>query len=374
MFEVERMSENYKLWYKVARKLIKSGGFPFPVTDSLIEIIKEIYTEEHAKIILSFKKRSINLDQLIAISKLDKQTVLKLVEEIIRNGGMVVTPSRSTGMMVYYLLGPVPGIFEMQFMKGESGEKQKKLAKLFETYFQDIGEGYQKNYESTMKIFKETTPLYRIVPVEEIVDVPEEKILPLEAASQIVEKFDVISVANCYCRHHRALLNDPCKIAAPIKNCLFFGRTAQFHIDYNFAEEISKKEAIRLLKEAEDIGLVHRTFHSYQDTKNDEFAICNCCKCCCEVFHSLYAGNMPMKALTSYIVSLNEELCIGCETCVEKCPMEAITCSDELAIIDETRCIGCGVCAHHCPQEALELKRTGSREVITLIPRIEKAI
>ncbi|MFX0072179.1 MAG: 4Fe-4S binding protein, partial [Candidatus Hermodarchaeota archaeon] len=235
----------------------------------------------------------------------------------------------------------------------------------------DIGDGYQKNYDTTMNLFEQIKPIYRIVPVEEKMETPGELILPSEIASQIVEKFDVISVSNCYCRHHRELLNDPCKIAAPKKNCLFFGRVAQFYIDYHFAEEISKDEAVKLLKEAEDLGLVHRAFHSYQDPNNDEFAICNCCKCCCEVFHSLYEGNLPMKALTSYVASLNEDLCVGCQTCVKKCPMEALDLVNELVEINKTRCIGCGICAHHCPQDAIELKRIGPREVIVLIPRID---
>ncbi|MFX1453465.1 MAG: 4Fe-4S binding protein, partial [Promethearchaeota archaeon] len=335
------MSKENKLWYKIARKIIKSGGVPFPISASLIEIVRILFTEEQAKIVLSFKKRSMSLDQLVLKSKLDKQTVLKLVEEMVRNGVMVATPSRSTGIMVYHLLGPVPGIFEMQFMKGETGNKQKILAELFESFFKDIGDGYQMNYDNNMELFKQIPPLYRIIPVKEELDAPEELILPLEIASKIVEKFDTIAVSNCYCRHHRELLNDPCKISAPKKNCLFFGRVAQFYINYNFAEEISKQEAVKLLKEAKDFGLVHRTFHSYQDPKNDEFALCNCCKCCCEVFYNLYKGNIPMKALTSFIASVTEELCVGCEICIEKCPMEAIGLLDNFVEINEKRCIGC---------------------------------
>jgi Fe-S-cluster-containing hydrogenase component 2 len=74
--------------------------------------------------------------------------------------------------------------------------------------------------------------------------------------------------------------------------------------------------------------------------------------------------------MTSYIAKANNEECIGCETCVEKCPMEAISLQDSLAVINEERCIGCGVCAHLCPQKAIAIERTGPREVFILPPKI----
>lgn len=368
------MLENEKLWYKVARTIVKAGGIPFPISDSLIEIAKVLITEEQTGIILGFKKPSMTLEQLITKSKLDKQIAIEMLDDLIRNGVVVVFPSRSTGVMVYYLLGPIPGIFEHVFMAGKKTEKEKKLAKLFESYFKDIGDGYQKNFENTMEYLKQVPPLYRIVPVEEEVDIHDELILPYEEVSKIIEKFDIIAVSNCYCRHQRELLDDPCKISAPKKNCLVFGQTARFNIDYNFAEEISKDGAKKLLKEAEDIGLVHRAFHARQNPKKDEFAVCNCCKCCCEVSHSFYNEGFPMKALTSYEALVIEELCISCETCIEKCPIEAIEPTDSIVKINGGRCIGCGICAHHCPQEAIKLKRTGPREVIVPTPRIKEKV
>ena len=66
---------------------------------------------------------------------------------------------------------------------------------------------------------------------------------------------------------------------------------------------------------------------------------------------------------TSYLAKVIKDDCIGCGTCVEKCPMETIELVDAIAVINEEKCIGCGVCAHHCPEEAIKLERTGSREV-----------
>ncbi|MFX1394724.1 MAG: DUF362 domain-containing protein [Promethearchaeota archaeon] len=365
------ISEDKKLWYKIARNIIKAGGIPLPVSESLIEISKTVITEDQAKkIILHFKKPSMNIDQLITKTKLDKKTLIKMLNNLIRSGVIVALPSRNTGDIVYYLLGPVPGIFERTFMTGKTGEREKKLAKLFEAYFKDIGDGYKNNYDDTMKLFEQIPPIYRIVPIEEEIEEYEEYVLPYEEVSKIIEKFDIIAVSDCYCRHQRELLNDACKINAPKKNCLTFGKNARFNIEFNFGEEISKDEAKILLKEAEDIGLVHRAFHARQDPKKDEFAICNCCKCCCEISHSFYNGEIPINALTSYKALVFEDLCVGCEICVEKCPMEAIKLTNSIIQINMGRCIGCGICAYHCPQEAMKLERTGPRKVIVPIPKV----
>jgi len=47
--------------------------------------------------------------------------------------------------------------------------------------------------------------------------------------------------------------------------------------------------------------------------------------------------------------------CIGCKTCLEVCPQEALTFGQDGNRIDRGLCTGCGVCAEECPAGALEL-------------------
>ena len=53
------------------------------------------------------------------------------------------------------------------------------------------------------------------------------------------------------------------------------------------------------------------------------------------------------------MVQVDEEECIGCETCVEVCPMEAIAMEDGLAVIDQDECTECLTCLDECPVEAI---------------------
>lgn len=50
------------------------------------------------------------------------------------------------------------------------------------------------------------------------------------------------------------------------------------------------------------------------------------------------------------------EKCTGCESCVSECPSEAISMSENKAVIDGDACIDCGVCVDACPSEAISLE------------------
>jgi ferredoxin len=52
---------------------------------------------------------------------------------------------------------------------------------------------------------------------------------------------------------------------------------------------------------------------------------------------------------------IDEENCIGCGNCIERCPVKAIS-LEEIATVNRNLCLGCGLCASICPEEAISLK------------------
>ncbi len=51
------------------------------------------------------------------------------------------------------------------------------------------------------------------------------------------------------------------------------------------------------------------------------------------------------------------DLCTACETCIERCPAEALIMGDnEVPQLNLDRCFGCAVCAGGCPAEAIAMK------------------
>ncbi len=53
---------------------------------------------------------------------------------------------------------------------------------------------------------------------------------------------------------------------------------------------------------------------------------------------------------------VDKDECVGCGTCVEDCPEEAITMNDEeIAVVDADKCTECGTCVESCPSEAISI-------------------
>jgi len=369
------MSEkSEKIWQKAAKRIVGAGYVPFPISDTLIDLLKVLMTEEQAQFVHQvFKKSSLRMDQIKERTDLDDASIMNMLNDLMDGGVIVSSFSRTTGVDIYRLMGPFPGMFEYTFMRGESTEKEKKLVLLFEKMFDEMVEVVQKNYDVVTKMSKDSPPITRIVPVEELIDVGQEEVVPREELSKILDEYDIFAKAHCYCRHEKDLLNDPCKVTKEKYNCLLLDKSAKYCIDHNFGEAITREDAKRVLQEAEDIGLVHKIFHVHLDPMRKIEGICSCCKCCCGPFQTYYRGMGPFHSLTSYLAKINEDDCIGCGTCVEKCPMETIELVDAIAVINEEKCIGCGVCAHHCPEEAINLERTGSRDVFVPPKRISQS-
>ncbi|MBP2642293.1 MAG: Aldo/keto reductase family protein [Firmicutes bacterium] len=52
---------------------------------------------------------------------------------------------------------------------------------------------------------------------------------------------------------------------------------------------------------------------------------------------------------------LIEDYCSGCGTCVQKCPMKAMTVIDGQAFPDKNRCVLCGYCGAYCPEFCIKV-------------------
>jgi len=358
------------LWRRVAQNIIYATPFKVGLTDTIIELVKTIIDKEQAKFLTVFTKTTLNLEELKERTQLEEDYIKEILNALLKTGLLMALPSKHTGEMIYRLLPLFPGIFELSFMRGETGEKEKRLSRLFDKVFEEMTPLAQEKYERTVKSYKRLPAFDRVIPVEEEVEIPLENVFPVEDVRRLVEKHDLIALSRCYCRHEQDLLGNPCKLDAPRDTCMFFGRIAEFFITHEFAHEISKEKALSILEVAEEKGLVHKTFHDRLNPNMEEIAICSCCPCCCQIFGLWKTGAIPLHSLTSYLSHIDEDLCIGCGTCVEKCAPQAIELMDNCAVVNKDRCIGCGVCAHHCSEEAITLERTGPRKVFIPPPKL----
>jgi ferredoxin len=68
-------------------------------------------------------------------------------------------------------------------------------------------------------------------------------------------------------------------------------------------------------------------------------------------------------AHSAFFATHDEDLCDGCELCLDRCQMEALSLDDGIIYVDRDRCIGCGLCITTCPNDALALQRKPESEL-----------
>ncbi len=376
---------------RAANVICRQGMMPFPVNDTSIAIVKNVVGDEEDELdlIQAFNsKASQTMEELKKSSGFSDEKVEKCAGSLAKKGLVFNQPS-STGVMVFRLLPLMNvGVMEYKFMGPLKGdEEEKRLAELFKKLFEEVRDQIQGNYDTLTPVFKASPPVDRtvptreteagtsikILPIDKTIEVPDEFILPSQNIEEIIQKFDDIAVGYCFCRQRRQVLGEACSTDAPTLNCFTFGKSARHTVAQGFAQPITKDEARKIMKEAEEAGLVHKAFHPNSKEARPETSICNCCKDCCDTINLWRDGAFPLINSTYYLSVIDGNTCSGCGTCVDLCPTDAIALNEEgVAQRDEEACFGCGVCARSCPEEAISLKE-GLRKVFILPPRLRQS-
>jgi len=382
------MDEKFK---KAAEVICKQGMVQFPVGDTAIAIVVAVVgnNAEELDLIDAFRdKPSQTAEQLSESSGFGADKVEQLATSLAKKGLVFNQPS-SAGVMIYRLLPlMLVGVMEYKFMVPMTGSQEEKdLARLFEKLLKELRSEIQGNYDALMPLFNQAPAVDRtvptrvtdagqaikIIPVDRSLEVSEEFILPSQTVEDIINKFDDIAVGYCFCRQRRSLLGDACDTSAPTLNCFTFGKSARHTAAQGFAKKITKKEALKIMQEAEAAGLIHKAFHPGSRETSPETSICNCCKDCCDTLELWRSGTLPMINSTYHLSVIDEAACTGCGTCVEWCPTDAIVLNaEDVAQRDENACLGCGVCSRFCPEEAISLQE-GLRRVFVLPPKLREA-
>ena len=376
---------------RAAGIICKQGMVQFQLSDTAIAIVASVVgdNEEELDLIYAFREKpSQTMDQLVESSEFSMEKVEQLATRLAKKGLIFNQPS-SAGIMVYRLLPlMLVGVMEYKFMVELTGsQEERNLAKLFEKLLEELRDQIQDNYDTLSPLFNSAPAVDRtvparstedgkpiqIIPIHKRLEAAEEFVLPSQTVEEIINKFDDISVGYCFCRQRRSLLGEPCSTDAPTLNCFTFGKSARHTAAQGFAKKVTREEALKIMKAAEDAGLIHKAFHPNSRESKPETSICNCCKDCCDTLELWRSGTLPLINSTYHLSVIDLESCTGCGTCVEWCPTDAIVLNEkELAQRDESACLGCGVCSRFCPEEAISL-REGLRRVFIMPPRLRKA-
>jgi ferredoxin len=333
------MEEVYR---KLCETMAKRGG-RYPGTDipEFYDLVQVLFTPQEAEISTAMPRGFNSAEEIAKQMGKDPREIAEILEQMAQKG--LCISIRKDDTILYAGLPFMVGIFEYQFMRGTTTERDRNIARLIHVY--------KKAVDAIKGPPKITFPTTRVIPVNRKIKAGS-RIHTYDQVKSYIEKYDPLAVSTCYCRHEARLLEDNTHCGRPDDVCLQFGEGAQFVIDRGSGRKISKDEALEILERAEEAGLVHATLN-----RQEIDFLCNCCSCHCVILKTALAQPKPGLSMNSgYQPSWDHELCIGCETCIERCPMDAIEMGEhENPTPDLNRCIGCGVCASGCPESAITL-------------------
>lgn len=333
--------QDVDIYRKLQEKLDKLPiGFPAAKSGIDLKLLTHFFTPEEAEIASSLKWDFQSVDQIYETAKELNLTLNELenkLETLAKKGS--IRFAMRDGKKKYAADILAVGMYEA------------KVNQLTEEFLNDIG---QYNDEAFGVAFIGARfPQMRTVPVEKSIT-PEYHVPSYEEVANIIEDIEgPIALFNCICRQAHDLQGEPCKQTSVRENCMGFGHDTQLSIDIGRGREITKSEALDVLRKNQRDGLILQAGNSIKPNY-----ICSCCGCCCGVLDGLSSLPRPIDFMHSnYYAEVDKDLCVGCGTCQERCQMNAIKLKNDIAKVLTKRCIGCGNCAAVCPEEAMELKR-----------------
>jgi len=320
------------------------NGYP-PSPDGLeIKLLERLFTPQEAELASQLRLTFESSRQFAERTGGNPKEVRDMLKSMAKRG--LINAGRVEGGLGYGLLPFVIGIYEMQVDTLDAD-----LAQLFEQYYQ----------ESFGHILKIEPAVHRVIPVGESVQVDLE-IRPYESAADIVNNAKAWGVVECICRKQKALIGDPCD--HPVEVCMMLNQKPGAFDQSSHIRTLSLDEALATLQTAAEAGLVH----SVSNDQRGSSYICNCCTCSCGILRGISElGIANAVAHSAFVNTVEEDLCIACEDCLEYCQFEALN-MDFTAQVNQLRCVGCGVCVQTCPENALILVRRPEGEV-TPVPQ-----
>lgn len=167
-----------------------------------------------------------------------------------------------------------------------------------------------------------------VIPVEKAIE-NNPYALDIEHITHWLDKYDgQIAASTCSCRSAREMTKESC---GDDKNhwCIVVGDMADFAVETQKGSKyITKEEALRIFKKAEELGYVHQT--TSNDGPDKIIAICNCQPKVCIALRTSQLFNTPNMSRCAFVSHIDKNKCVACGQCVQNCPAGALKLGQKL--------------------------------------------
>ena len=330
--------------YKELLEVMKKRGGRYAGLDipEFFAMVEELFTPEEAAVNNAMPRQPFTASDLAREMGRGEGEVATILDAM-ADRGLCKTFLRD-GVRYFQGIPFMVGIFEYVFIPGGSSERDKKLARLIHAY--------ERAFDSAKGETKMTYPASRVITVDRTI-ASGNTIHSYDQMSTYIDKYDSISVGTCYCRHTAKLRGEDVH-GMPIGVCMWFGTMAEYPIERLGGRKLTKQEAMEVLNQSEEAGLVHMS----RNTSDDIEFVCNCDRWHCGAITTVLKQPKPALFFNSgFQPRFDPDLCVACEVCLGRCPADALVMGDEgVPEVDLDRCFGCAVCASGCPSEAIAME------------------
>ncbi|MGN0981263.1 MAG: FAD-dependent oxidoreductase [Candidatus Limivicinus sp.] len=216
----------------------------------------------------------------------------------------------------------VPGSAEIMMMHPELADNDPRLANFFERMaFLPLAGITEMVPPGGAGIGMHVIPVEKAIPAES-------SSMDIEHISHWLDKYDgQIIVGVCSCRKQQRIRGEG---SGDIEGewCIGLGDFADYMRETGKGHDITKEEALAILKQAEDRGYVHQITNI--DGEEKIFGICNCAVGVCNALRTSQLFNTPNMSASAYTAESDPEKCVACGKCVETCPAGAVRLGQKL--------------------------------------------
>ncbi len=338
-------------------------GLPEPKTEEARqgwqEILEILFTPEDAALAARMPVAPSKLEKIASRVGMKPSELRTRLDSLADRGIVLDLVHPETGDVRYLLAPPVVGFFEFSMMRAKDSIPKKRMAKALEAYTHG-------DDTFARDVFGGDTVIGRTMVHETALrDDSLPDVLDWERATSVVGDARVHAVSLCYCRHKKEHLGQRCD--APMDVCLSLNGGAEFVIRRGFGRKVAPSEAMDILVESRESGLVQIA----DNVQHRPTYVCNCCGCCCGQLSAINDFDLPAVNPSGFVALSDREKCNGCSRCARACPVTAIA-MDGVRIsakrknrlaprVDADRCIGCGVCVAACRRSAMAMERRKER-------------
>jgi ferredoxin len=330
---------------------LDDSGNPLQPTETFLEYLSLMYDPEIAKTVkyLPVYPAKIHIAKFAKEAGINKSQLVEKLADHKKKLFVMAMGGRHYSLPDPFFVYDGPFLAKANY----EGPDAKEFADLSRKFF--IHDKYYKKWETSSS----GIPYLRVLTVSETIE-PGHEIMPPEEINNVIDRNNFFAVIPCPCRLRAGISGvRECTDKYPLENCIILGGAARFLAEEGSAKEISKEEVRKILKHSAEVGLVLTTDNNAEFSK----LICSCCECCCGMLRGLTRFDNPRAiAKANFISTIDEELCVACGTCIDRCKFGAISVND-VAQVNPDKCVGCGLCAVTCPSNAIIMKRFEREEI-----------